>query len=104
MNKIPVGDKIIVSLIDKKDEKIGSVIIPGTANADLRYGKVEAVSQELKEIYGVGDIVIYPNKSGVGQLIEGKPCLWLRAMPMTTDVEVWGIEKDHSVVDKGDDL
>ena len=93
MNKIPLGDKILVSVIDKQEEKIGSVIVPGTANAELRLGKVEAVSPQLKDVYNVGDVVLFPKGCGVGQYVDGKPHLWLRAMPMTTDTEVWGIEE-----------
>jgi co-chaperonin GroES (HSP10) len=105
MTKNPVGDKIIISLMDKKEEKIGSVIVPGTANAELLYGKIEAVSNELKEVYKVGDIAIYPKGCGVGQLIDGKPHVWLRALPLANDTEVWGYEKEENISkDKEDSL
>jgi len=93
MNKKPVNDKIIVSLIDKKEEKIGSMVIPGTVNAELLLGKAVAVSPHIidpvtkEPVYKVGDVVIYPKGCGVGQLINGKPHLWLR------NDEIWGIEK-----------
>jgi len=93
MNKMPVNDKIIVSLIQQKEEKIGSVVIPGTANAELLTGKAEAVSPHIIDpitkdpVYKVGDIIIYPKGCGVGQLINGIPHVWLR------NDEIWGIDK-----------
>lgn len=86
MNKTPVNDKIIVLPLERKEEKIGSVVIPGTTNAELSVGRVAAVSDKLKDIFNVDDNVIYPSRSGVGQIIDGKAYLWLRAD------EIWGIE------------
>lgn len=94
MNKLPLGGRIIISPIEKKEEKIGSIVIPGTANAELLYGKVEAVSPDLSNIYKKDDIVLYPKGAGSGQIIDGKAHLWLRADPDSLNTEVWGIEKE----------
>lgn len=99
MKYLPVGSKVIVSVLDKEDEKIGSIIIPGSVNAELMYGKIEAVSDDLTEIFTPFQTILFPKGAGVGQLIDGKAHLWLRSD------EIWGIEMAQKVVqDKGDNL
>lgn len=80
----PTGDKLIVSPFKRKEEKLGSLHIPATANADLEVGEVLAVSPDLSSLKQ-GDIVTYPSKTGVGQLINGNPCLWI------TQQNIWGV-------------
>ena len=80
----PVGDKIIVKPFKRKEEKLNSIVIPKTANADLSVGEVIAVSDDINSIE-VGNIVTYPSNGGVGQLLNGDPCLWL------THSVIWGV-------------
>lgn len=84
----PVGTKLIVEPLPKKEEKINSIVIAENANAELREGKVIAVSKAISKLYNVGDIILYPERKGVGQPINGKFYLWL-----DSDInkeEVWG--------------
>lgn len=86
----PTGQKLIVRPIKSEEVTMedSGIIIPGVAQADLSRGEVIAVSSEVKE-YKVGDVVLYPSKKGVGQIIDKTPHLWL-----STDVnreEIWGI-------------
>jgi co-chaperonin GroES (HSP10) len=81
---IPEGDKIIVTPIQKKEEQVGSIIIPGTTNIDVAYGEVKAIGNEIAHKYKAGDKVIYQAKAGVGDLINGEPCIWI------TLNNVWG--------------
>lgn len=85
----PVGNKIIVFPLEKKEEKLGGIVIPGTANADLMEGEVLEVSDEISNKCKIGDVVLYPSKCGVGTVFNGKPSLWLRY----TEDEIWGIIK-----------
>jgi len=80
----PQGDRLLVSPFKRKEEKLGSLHIPATANADLDTGEIIAVSPDLLG-YNVGDIICFPAKTGVGQLIAGTPCLWL------TQRDIWGV-------------
>jgi chaperonin GroES len=99
----PVGNKILVLPIEKKEEVIGAIIIPGTVNAQLQEGEVVAVSDQVKDLYKKGDIVLYAEKKGVAQLIKNKPHLWLDTEPNLG--EIYGIvtpEVYH--VDNGDNL
>lgn len=80
----PEGDKIIITPIPKNEEIVGSIVIPGTANADISYGKVAAISNEISHKGAPGDIVIYATQAGVSHLINGKDHLWI------TIQNVWG--------------
>lgn len=85
----PQGDKLIVSPFKRKEEKLDSLYIPATANAQLSVGEVISVSPDLVGIKN-GDIVTYPTGTGTGQLIGGNPALWL------TQRDIWGIwDKDE---------
>lgn len=83
----PIGNKLIVLPIDRKEEvNSKGIIIPETANANLTEGVVVEVADELanKNLAKVGDTVIYSSGSGVGCFYKGKPHVWL------TINDVWG--------------
>lgn len=80
----PQGDKLIVQPFKRKEEKLNSLVVPATANAELEVGEILAVSQDMVGL-SQGDIVTYPAKTGVGQLISGNPCLWI------TQRDIWGV-------------
>jgi co-chaperonin GroES (HSP10) len=80
----PVGNKLLAKPIAASEEIVGRIILPGTTNANLEKAEVVAVSSEVEGIF-VGDIVTFPQGTGLSQMIEGKPYLWLQNM------EVWGI-------------
>lgn len=85
----PVGNKIIVLPLEKKEEKMDSgIIIPESANAELREAEVVAVSVEVAHLFEVGETVLYPLRKGVGQVINNKGYLWLDC-DVNRD-EIWG--------------
>lgn len=87
----PTGQKVLVLQLEKKEEKIDSIIVPETANADLREGIVAEVGEAVKHLYKVNDTVIYPAGAGVGQFYQGKPHLWLDGGDDKTLSNIWGI-------------
>ncbi len=90
MTVIPAGTKLLVKPLPKKEEKLdSSIIIPESANADLREGEVVAISNEISHLFKIGDIVLYPNRKGVGFVYNQIPHLWLDSNP--TKEEIWGI-------------
>ncbi len=89
MSLKPVGNKIIVFLLERKDEELNGIIIPGVANADLLEGEVVSVSDDVAHKCEVGDVVLFPKKHGISTVFGGRPCLWLRY----TEDEIWGIIK-----------
>ena len=79
----PEGNRLIVNPYKRKEEKLKSLIIAATVNAELEVGEVIVAGKNTS--FQSGDIVTYPAKSGLGQFIGGNPCLWL------TDTEIWGV-------------
>ncbi len=89
MKIIPVGQKILVKPLEAKESKSsGGIIIPDSVNvADLREAEVVEVSDELKDKFTPGQIVLYPSKAGLGQEYNGVYHLWLRQ-----DInEIWAV-------------
>ena len=84
----PVGQKLLVLPIEKEHHKTESGII--AVDTSLAYAQVEEVSKELSKLYKKGDVIIYPEKTGINQLYNGKKCLWLNAH------DVWGIESEKA--------
>jgi co-chaperonin GroES (HSP10) len=87
MSNLPdylLGGRIIAKPIEQKEEKVGHVIIPSTANTDLEAATVVKVDKDITAYVNVGDTVLFAKGSGLGQLINGEPHLWL------TVNELWG--------------
>lgn len=83
----PIGNKLIVLPLERKEEKIDSIIIPETANADLIEGKVIEAAKEFEHLLKPGDVVVFSKGSGVGQFYNGKPHIWLRVDEVWATVE-----------------
>lgn len=87
----PVGTKIIVSPLPKKEETLASgIVVAASVNAELLEGEVVEVSEDVSSLYKIGDIVLYAARKGVGQIFDSKPYLWLNTNPVLE--EVWGIK------------
>lgn len=84
-----LGNRLLVKPLSKEEETVGSLIIPGTANADLQRGEIVAVSDELTH-FKPGEIVLYPQGCGTGHMISGTSYLWLQA------TEIWAIENEET--------
>lgn len=87
----PMGSKLIVFPLERKEEKVDSIIIPETANADLLTGEVIEVGAAVKHLYKKGDKVLFPKGAGVGMLYFGKPHVWLDGGDEKTLSQIWGI-------------
>ena len=68
----PIGDKIIVEVVDEPQTSIGGIIIPDTAKEKSQRGKVIAVGsgrtldsgQKVALEVKVGDVVVYAKYGG----------------------------------------
>ena len=81
----PRGNKIIAEPIEKKEEKIGSLFIPGTVNVNLSYARIVAVTEDTEHTFKVGETIMYPSEgAGLGQMIKGKHYIWFQLG------EIWG--------------
>lgn len=72
-----MGGRLIVKVLPSKEQQIESLVIPSTANSNLSEGLVKLVDPELEKFIPVGNIVVFPTGSGVGQYIGNDPMLWL---------------------------
>lgn len=85
MSKItPVGQKLLVHQIKTEHHQTDAGIF--AVDTTLVKGKVQEVSTELAHLYKYGDIVIFPDKTGINQPYKGDIYLWL------TNNDIWGVE------------
>jgi len=74
----PEGQTLIVLPLSAQEvETSGGIVINDTV---LQKGKVLAVSNELKEVYSINDIIIFPENSGISVRHEDQQCLWVKPM------------------------
>ena len=78
----PMGDRVLIELVDEDVEKIGSIYVPDTAKEKPQQGKVAAVGEGMKDgkdiipmTVKVGDTVLYGRYSGTEISHEGKDYL-----------------------------
>lgn len=88
INLRPLGDKLLVQPIKKKERMIGSIIEAQTANAQLEEGTVLLISADQEPVFKVGEVVLYPTGAGVGEMRSGVWCRWL------STIEVWAINDE----------
>lgn len=86
MNVTPLGDRVVLKVLDVTDEKVGSLYVPDSAKEKPSEGKVVAVgpgrltdegdrlAMEVKK----GDTVIYGKWSGTEVEVDGDRFIVLR--------------------------
>ena len=73
----PYGNRLIVSPLPSEEETTdGGVLIN---DYQLEKAEVIEVSNYLKELFNVGDIVLYPKGSGIAKQYKNKSCLFVNA-------------------------
>ena len=77
MNIKPVGQKLLVKPLPKQEEKFGSLVIPGTANAELEEAEIIEVSTDIESIFKKGEHILYASSAGVSQMIDKITYKWL---------------------------
>jgi len=80
----PIGDRLLVELIEEDEQKVGSIIVPDTAKEKPQIAKVIAVGEghrDGKDIIPltvkVGDKVLFSKYGGTVMKYEGKEYLLL---------------------------
>lgn len=89
----PVGTKIIVHPLPMETTQTDGGII--AVDFTLERAEVVEVSADLKNIYSIGDIVLYPEGSGETlPNYKKKNCKWLdgRGFP---EGQIWGLETEE---------
>jgi len=91
----PVGFKVLVEPIDKKEELTEKgIIIPGTANAELAYGVVIQSPDRYKDTYKPGDFILYNSKSGISIPHNNKPHLILDGATANSQGDIYAIVEE----------
>lgn len=80
----PIGDRVVVELLDQEEEKVGSIYVPDTAKEKPQQGKVVAVGQGKRDgkdlvpmTVKAGDTVIFSKYGGMEVKHGGKDLLIL---------------------------
>ena len=85
----PVGQKLIVHELPQETTETESGIL--VMDLQLTNGEIVEVSDELSEVYKVGDVVIFPKETGIAlPHYKKKTCLWLNAQ-----TDVWGVVTEN---------
>lgn len=80
----PIGDRLLVEILEEDTEKVGSLYVPDTAKEKPQQGKVVAVGEGKKDGKDIipltvkaGDVVLYGKYSGTEIKHDGKDYLIL---------------------------
>jgi len=78
----PIGDRVVIELLDKEEEKVGSIFVPDTAKEKPQQGKVVAVGQGRRDgkdlvpmNVKVGNTVLFSKYGGTEVKHDGKEYL-----------------------------
>jgi chaperonin GroES len=86
MKMIPLGDRVIVRLLEQEEKKKGGIIIPDTAKERPSEGEVIAVGKGRRNTSGErvemevkkGDRVLFNKYAGTEIEIESNKCLVMK--------------------------
>lgn len=91
----PIGDKIIVEVIDEPEKSAGGILLPDTAKEKSQRGKVIAIGsgrildngQKVAPEVKVGDTVVYAKYGGTEFKLDGKELMILSERDIHAIVE-----------------
>jgi co-chaperonin GroES (HSP10) len=76
-----LNNYLLVDPMEKKDELINGIIVPGVANKDIRTGVILSASDSLSATYKKGAVVMYPDTAAIGQILHnGKHAAWVNSL------------------------
>ncbi len=80
----PIGDRVVIELLEQEAEKVGSIYVPDTAKEKPQQGKIIAVGQGKRDgkdlipmTVKVGDTVLFSRYGGMEVKHGGKDYLIL---------------------------
>ena len=83
----PLGDRVLVEVLEEDMQKQGSLYIPDTAKEKPQEGKVVAVGKGRYEDVKVGDTVLYGKYAGTEIKHQGKEYLIVRENDILAVIE-----------------
>lgn len=87
MRLIPVGSKLLITKQERKAAVTDNNI--EIIQNDLKEGVVVEVSEEFKDLYSIGDIVLYSSGAGQGEYYNGQNCVWIDGRGIKDGGDVW---------------
>ncbi len=80
MHIVPLDDRVLVKRIEKKEERIGSIIVPESARVKPSVGEILAVGNDegLQALLKKGDRVLFGKYAGADFDLEGETFLILQ--------------------------
>lgn len=87
----PLGSKILISPREKTNHKTeaGIEIIQN----ELAEGTIIEVSEEYKQFFAIGDVILYSMSAGNGEYYNGKSCMWIDGRSVDRGGDVWAVLK-----------
>jgi chaperonin GroES len=81
MNIEPLGDRVLVKVLDQESQTPSGIILPETAREKPQQGLVVAVSQDEDAQIAVelGDKVLFAKYAGADMKVDGTPHLLLES-------------------------
>ncbi len=90
----PIGDRVVIELIEQEAEKVGSIFVPDTAKEKPQQGKIIAVGQGRRDgkdlipmTVKAGDTVLFSKYGGMEVKHDGKDYLILSESDILAVVE-----------------
>lgn len=87
----PMGRKMLVCPVSDENYRTNSGI--ELVNLELQKVVVEEVSKEFENVYKQGDLLMISSGGGIGQMYNGKSCLWIDAKS-APEGDVWFIVRE----------
>jgi chaperonin GroES len=90
----PIGDRVVIELLEQDEEKVGSIYVPDTAKEKPQQGKIISVGQGKRDgkdiipmTVKVGDTVLFSKYGGMEVKHGGKDYLILSESDILAVVE-----------------
>jgi chaperonin GroES len=83
----PLGDRIVVKMVEMETKTAGGILIPQTAQEKTQEGIVLAIGDDEAIKVKVNDRVIYDKYAGTTIKVEGQEQLILKASDVLAKVE-----------------
>ncbi len=95
MNLQPLGDRLIVEVLDEEETTVSGIVLPDTAKEKPQKGEVLAVGDGARDDDGEripldvakGDVVLYSKYGGTEVKVDGEDLLVLRESDVLAKVE-----------------
>lgn len=95
----PLGSKILIEPREKTNHKTEAGI--EIVQNELAEGEVIEVSEEYKQFFAPGDVILYSMSAGNGEYYKGKSCMWIDGRSVSSGGDVWAIihdDKESSII------